>query len=80
MPRGRYLISTTDQPRVRRASDATVAVLALIVFVLAWRSYNRVPDSDAAMDELVGWIPSWLEGTFSVLRWLCSFSGERGST
>ncbi len=67
MARDRYLISTTDQPRVRSARDATVGALAVFVFVVAWRNYNRVPDSEAAMDDLVGLIPSWLEGTFSTI-------------
>lgn len=66
MARGRYLIPATDQPRVRRASDATVIVIGLLVLLLSWRSYRRTPDPDAALDQFTEWIPSWLNGTLSV--------------
>ena len=67
MTRSRYLIATTEQPRVRRAVDVTRVVFGLLVVLWSWRLYVRVEDLDAAVLEATNWIPSWLSGTLSVV-------------
>lgn len=65
--RSRYLIPATEQPRVRRAADATGVALGAFLFLWSWRSYYRVDDVDGAVSEIVSRIPDWLGGTISVL-------------
>jgi uncharacterized membrane protein YbhN (UPF0104 family)/tRNA A-37 threonylcarbamoyl transferase component Bud32 len=67
VPSTRYLISTEEQPRVRRAADLTGAGLGVLLFLLSWRSYTSIPDPQLASDELTAWIPTWLDGLLSVL-------------
>ncbi len=67
MSRSRYLIATTEQPRVRRSADATGLVVALLIFLMSWRSFNRVVDVDQTMSDLVSTIPEWLTGTLSAV-------------
>ncbi len=67
MAHSRYLIATTEHPRVRRATDVTLVVFGLLVFLWSWRAYVKVEDLDAAVIDMTQWIPSWLSGTLSVL-------------
>lgn len=45
-------------------------ILGILIFVLAWRSYQSIPDPQAAVDELIELIPTWLQGTLAVLYFL----------
>ncbi len=67
MSRSRYLIATTEQPRVRRSTDATGLVLSLLILLLSWRSFNQVVDPEQTMSDLVSAIPGWLTGTLSAV-------------
>ena len=67
MARSRYLIATTEQPRVRRAVDATRLIVGLLVVLWSWRVYARVEDVQSAVDGNLAWVPGWLTGTLSVL-------------
>lgn len=67
MSRSRYLIATTEQPRVRRAADVTGVVLGLAILLASWRSFNQVADLDQAISDLVSVIPGWLMGTLSAI-------------
>ena len=65
--RSRYLIPATEQPRVRRAADATGVALGVLLFLWSWRAYLRVDDVEATVSEIVGSIPDWVGGTISVV-------------
>ncbi|MCZ6566862.1 MAG: hypothetical protein O6923_00995, partial [Actinobacteria bacterium] len=65
MARSRYLIAATEQPRVRRAADATGVMLGVLLFLWSWRAYNRVDDVQATMSDIVESVPDWLGGTLS---------------
>ena len=67
MARSRYLIAATEQPRVRRAADATGVTLGVLLFLWSWRAYNRVDDVQATVSETVGSVPDWLAGTLSAI-------------
>lgn len=67
MARSRYLIASTEQPRVRRAVDVTRVTIGILVFLWFWRLYNKVEDVEGAVAAATEWIPVWLSGTFSVL-------------
>ncbi len=67
MARSRYLIAATEQPRVRRAADATGVTLGVLLFLWSWRAYNRVDDAQATVSEIVGSVPDWLAGTLSAI-------------
>ena len=67
MARSRYLIATTEQPRVRRAVDATRLIVGLLVVLWSWRVYAKVEDVQSAVDGNLAWVPGWLTGTLSVL-------------
>ena len=67
MARSRYLIATTEQPRVRRAVDATRLIVGLLVVLWSWRVYAKVEDVQSAVDGNLTWVPGWLTGTLSVL-------------
>ncbi len=65
MARSRYLIAATEQPRVRRAADATGVMLGVLLFLWSWRAYNRVDDVQATVSDIVESVPDWLGGTLS---------------
>ncbi len=67
MARSRYLIAATEQPRVRRAADATGVTFGVLLFLWSWRAYNRVDDVQATVSDIVASVPDWLAGTFSVV-------------
>ena len=67
MARSRYLIATTEQPRVRRAADATGVVFGLLIVLASGRSFSQVVELDQAMSDLLAAIPEWLIGTLSAV-------------
>ena len=67
MTRSRYLISTTEQPRVRRAADVTGVVGGILVFFWAGRVYQRIESVEEAVADLTWWVPEWLNGALSVI-------------
>ena len=69
--RSRYLISTEEQPRVRRATDVTAVVIWLLVLFWMWRLYSRVESPEVAIADLLAVIPSWLSGVLSAVYAVC---------
>ena len=67
MTRSRYLIATTEQPRVRRAVDVTRVAISLLMVFGSWRAYTQVEDVDASVVKITEWIPGWLSGTLPVV-------------
>ena len=66
LARNRYLISATEQPRVRRAADASGLAFAVLLFLWSFWVYQHVEDVDVAVADIVAWVPDWLRGTASV--------------
>jgi glycosyltransferase 2 family protein len=67
MARSRYLIATTEQPRVRRAADATGVVVGLAILLASWRAFRQVIDLDQTMSDLLSSLPEWLTGTLPAI-------------
>lgn len=67
MARSRYLIATSEQPRVRRAADVTGAIAGVLAFVWSLRLFQGVADVEARSAQYTDWVPGWLEGVLSVV-------------
>jgi uncharacterized protein (TIRG00374 family) len=73
----RYLISRTDQPRVRRAGDVTSVLLGLLLVLWAAVNTERAGPLNRALAELVDVLPSW---TLELLSITYSFAFVYGLT
>lgn len=63
----RYLISTPDQPRVRRATDVTSVLLGGILLLWALVNREHLDPLNRALDNLVGVLPSWADEPLSII-------------
>jgi len=67
----RYLISRSDQPRVRRAADVTNILLGALLVLWAVVNVDRAGRLNQALADLVGVLPSW---TLELLSIVYSFA------
>ena len=65
--RSRYLISTEEQPRVRRATDVTAVVIWLLILLWSWRLYLRVESPETTLAEITSAIPETTGGGSSAV-------------
>ena len=63
---GRYFANSANQPRGRRAGDASAIVIGLILVLWTAASADQVAAAEAALVDLARSVPSWFEQMYAV--------------